>query len=115
MWSTALLKFITHYVVCRWLFQDYLSCLGRRTLVTHTASRKDSFLGNEIYRAFDFKYLVCMCDPIEGMRGRLTDARWTKTEDFMYKVDPRNSFCDICFIGMSIFIIDYNDDEILFH
>lgn len=56
-----------------------------------------------------------MCDPIEGMRGRLTDARWTKTEDFKYKVDPRNSFCDICFIGMSIFIIDYNDDEILFH
>ena len=56
-----------------------------------------------------------MCDPIEGMIGRLTDDRWTKTEDFMYKVDPRNSFCDICFIGMSIFIIDYNDDEILFH
>ena len=47
--STALLKCITHYAVCSWLFQDYLSCLGRRTLVTHTASRKDSFVGNEIY------------------------------------------------------------------
>lgn len=92
-----------HYSLgCLQLVVSGLSIMLRKKGSCYTASRKDSFLPRGMKfstQSIWLQCLACMCDPTEGV-GRLTDARWAETLDFMYKVNPRNAFCDICLIGI---------------